>query len=66
MQMNQNFFAEVVNMADLLNFFEDQREQQKRQLQYQTQNEPSELEKLHEELEVSKLKFVSGFRELIK
>ena len=48
--MNQNFFAEVVNMADLLNFFEDQREQQKRQLQYQTQNEPSELEKLHEEL----------------
>ena len=66
MQMNQNFFAEVVNMADLLNFFEDQREQQKRQLQYQTQNEPSELEKLQEELEVSKLKFVSGFRELIK
>lgn len=34
--MNQNFFAEVVNMADLLNFFEDQREQQKRQLQYQS------------------------------
>ena len=53
-------------MADLLGFFDNQLVHQKRYQQYPASSEQNDLEKLNDELEASKLKFVSGFKELIK
>lgn len=53
-------------MADLLGFFDNQLVHQKRYQQYPGSSEQNDLEKLNDELEASKLKFVSGFKELIK
>ena len=67
--MSPNFFAEVINMADLLDCYEmlskpdskhDRRNERHRQ------HEPSELEKLEADVASVYQKFVTGFKEQLK